>query len=149
MKRIVSFLLCLTLLLSATVVFAATDNIQAKGVISKAGDMSQNIVEPEYIAYCPASPDGYHLMRPNTGGLSNLCWIENGKIIYSKYTLWKCQYCGTELYESTGYDVWAYPSDIYKQEIHYSILGVYYDIYIYPRYGTLPGLNEGYKYRLY
>jgi|GEM_PF-5543599 len=48
MKRIVSFLLCLTLLLSATVVFAATDNTQAKGVISKAGDMSQNIVEPEY-----------------------------------------------------------------------------------------------------
>jgi hypothetical protein len=27
MKRIVSFLLCLTLLLSATVVFAATDNM--------------------------------------------------------------------------------------------------------------------------
>lgn len=114
MKKIIAFLLVLTLVLSATVAFAVTDSEQLKEVTSNFQKMSEDMLQPDYIAYCPASPDGYHLMRPSTGGSSNLCWIENGKTVYSKYTLWKCQYCGTELYESTGYDVWAYPSDIYK-----------------------------------
>lgn len=149
MKKIVLFLLCFVLLFQTTAVLANIDNnTQHNNSITK--NDKNNTINPEWVPFCPNSPDGYHSMWPSPGGYNILYWIENGKTMSSKYTLWTCKYCGASLYESTGYDVWAYESDIYKEVLHYNVaLGYYYDIWINPRYGALPGSEEGYIYHLY